>query len=158
MNPLRRSSLVAVAIVAYCAWQARDIVGAWRHAPFDRLGWLSLLIWAFPLAWIWRREFQKNHAVGSATVLVAGLGISLLGTLGEVNALCYLGLACALAGTVSWSWVLLPWLIAGVAWMPVFGYLVSRGAAGLILPGRLLLALAAALWLWKYKLGRPAQT
>ena len=29
------------AILAFCAWRSADLLNAWRHSPYDRLGWLA---------------------------------------------------------------------------------------------------------------------
>ena len=35
-------------VLAFCAWQSADLLTAWRHSPFDRLGWLALVLWLTP--------------------------------------------------------------------------------------------------------------
>lgn len=148
MNSPRRSAWVAFAVVLYCLWQSRAILGAWRAAPLDRLGWVALILWLAPLAWLWRAQLVRRAGDASLALLAVGLGLAFVGTLGEVNALRYAGLACALAGTTAWHCRRLPWLLAAVSWMPVFGYFLSRFSPDLILPARLCLAALAAIWFW----------
>ncbi|MSU57145.1 MAG: hypothetical protein EXS35_03010 [Pedosphaera sp.] len=147
MRNLRRPSLVALAVVAYCGWRAFDLVDAWRDSPFDKFGWLALIVWLSPLAWLLARaEADPNLPNEIPVLLWIGLGLSLFGTLGAFNAFHYAGLACALVGMVRWAPRNLPWLLASVGWMPVFGYYVSQVMPQFMLPARILVALLGAAW------------
>lgn len=154
MNGSYRPVWLALAVVVYCLWQSRALLGAWQAAPLDRFGWFALVLWVAPLAWSWRRRFDRGETP-ALPLLAIGLGFAFVGSVGEVNALRYAGLACALAGTGAWHWRRLPWLLAAVSWMPVFGYFVSEISPALVLPGRICLATAAGVWFWYC---RPAKS
>jgi hypothetical protein len=147
MSLPRRPSLVAAAVVIYCGWQSLSLIEAWRHAPFDRLGWVAFLIWLAPLAVLWFRPGDAMRIAGANPVLLwLGLSLSVVGMLGEINVLCHAGFACALAGTIGWSWNFAFWLLSAVSWMPVFGYFVSSLAPQLVPAARLVVATLAAGW------------
>ena len=147
MTPARQPLLVCFAVVAYCAWQSRDLLGAWRSSPLERFGWVALVLWLVPLAVVQTRRSGITKAPnGNSILLWTGLGFTFFGTLGAVNALHYAGLACALAGFVPWSWKIFPWLLSAISWMPAFGYLISQQFPKLVLPARLTLAALVAGW------------
>lgn len=133
---------VEAAVTAFAAWQSSDLVAGWRHAPLDRWGWLALLIWMVPIPWAVRT------VAGGRALWPFGLalGMTLVGTLGSLNAACYAGLAIAMAawtGTnpVSGRWI---WWAASLSWMPVLGW-IGKDLGGTTLPLlRLLLAGAGA--------------
>lgn len=159
MTAAHRPSLVSLAVVAYCGWQSLDLVDAWRTSPFEKFGWAALLFWLVPLVVGKACEFKMAGGPdGNSVLLWAGLGFSFVGTIGEVNALHYAGLACALAGLLPWSWKLFPWLLSAISWMPVFGYLVSHQFPKLVLPARLVLAALVAGWTtWEsFRRAKPA--
>ena len=147
MKPEKPFPLVAVAVPFFCAWQSRDLINAWQHSPHDRLDWLALLVWLLPLA---ACVAGKRRAELSANFILLGGAIvtGLLGELSELHFLNHLALALALAGWLKISFRSLPWLLAAVAWMPVFGWWLAPFSEPMILPLRLALALAGALCLW----------
>jgi len=142
--------LVGLAVPLFCAWQARDLINAWRHSPHDRLGWLALLVWLAPVA---RRIAGKKRAELSASFILMGaaIGCGLAGELTELHFLGHVALALALAGWLKISFRSLAWLLTAVAWMPVFGWWLAPVSEALILPLRLALALAGAFCVWPVK-------
>jgi len=42
MNSFLRKIRVEWLVTLFCAWHAADLVHAWRHSPYDRLGWLAI--------------------------------------------------------------------------------------------------------------------
>lgn len=129
---------VELAVTAFAAWQSSGLIAGWRHAPLDRWGWLALLVWIAPLPGL-----ARTGAAGrSLWPFGLALGITVVGTLGSLNAACYAGLAIALAGWAGanpapWRWI---WWASSLSWMPVLGWL-GKDLGESILPGlRLLLA------------------
>ena len=142
MNQVRRPSAIALAIIALCAWQSSfHLIGAWRDDPQNHLGWLAFLIWLSVAIYLLIRPTTGNETA-SFVLLGMGLTLCVLGMLGSVNVLRYLGLGCAIAGMNPWSWKLLPWLMVSVVWMPAFSVLASKIVAqNVIMPARLGIAL-----------------
>jgi len=136
-------------VTAFCAWHAADLVHAWRHSPYDRMGWLALTIWAGPAG---RAIVRGAAPARDFKLTIASLMIALIGVLGDLNFLVYWGLAISigsLAGVSGRAWL---WLALAVCWMPFFGWFGSQlhlGAATLNIL-RLLVAFAAAAvgWCW----------
>jgi hypothetical protein len=146
MKATRQSWLVALAVTAYCAWQARDLLATWPPAPFDRAWWLAFLIWLLPLVWA-RGRARAPGGEPAPALLGAGLGFAFLGAIVSLNALCCAGLACAVVGLVPWSPRNLPWLAASAAWMPALGYALSSLDAAPVVWIRLGLALGGVVWM-----------
>ncbi len=106
------------AVIAVAGIRSSSLYTAWRDAPLERLSWLVLLLWMFPIFYGFRR-----HAVGSQSwAFVVSVGLTLAGTVGSLNVLCHVGLAVALSGLVRPSPAYWPWLITAVAWMPLFSW------------------------------------
>ncbi len=135
-------SPVALAVCAYCAWQSRDLVGAWKDAPFDRLAWLGLAIWCTPILW---RRARSPESGESSVLLALGVTCVLFGTLGSINVIEYLGLALALAGLLPWAWAHIIWIVSSITWMPAFGWLVGRHCPDWVLAARLLVVILSVL-------------
>ncbi|MEW6159417.1 MAG: hypothetical protein AB1813_18475 [Verrucomicrobiota bacterium] len=110
------------AILVYCAWQARDLLSAWRHSPFDAFGWVIFLIWLIPAA---AGAFAVTRTRFNLLMATAALVLSFVGELGSLNFLKYWGLASALAAWGRFSWAHCLWWISAAAWMPFFGWMTS---------------------------------
>lgn len=110
-----------LAIAAFCAWQASDLLTAWRHSPFDRLGWLSFAIWMAPSVVIpvSPSELKPDSTLSS----VLALATLLVGRVLDLNALLCVALALSLSAFVPTSPRKMFWLAGAVAWMPVLGWL-----------------------------------
>lgn len=133
-------------VVGLCGWQAGDLTTAWRHSPFDALGWLALGIWLSPtLSSLFVSRAERPLAHWSSGLSWAGLLICLIGILTDMHfpEHCALALACAAVTPVGRGFAL--WLALSVAWMPALGWWLG----GIPTPGivlvRLGLAVAAAL-------------
>jgi hypothetical protein len=147
---------VELAVVAFCAWQARDLLAAWQYSATDRLAWCALLIWCLPTLYCWFRtevDAQPGLAAkpnGSASfwLMTAALVSTTLGQLGGIHTLQHFGLATALVALARPSWVTtLPWLIGAVSWMPLLGWLTQASSPANLIPLRFALAAAASGWM-----------
>jgi hypothetical protein len=110
-------------VTAFCAWHAADLLHAWRHSPYDRLGWLALIIWTAPSG---RAVWSRVNPARQFKLAMVSLLLALIGVMGELNFLVYWGLAVAiggLAGIAGRAWL---WLALAVCWMPVFGWFGSQ--------------------------------
>ena len=150
MKSVRAWPLVELAILFFAAGLSRDLVNAWRHSPPDRLGWLALLVWLAPLA----LRLKSGRAAWSANFYLLGvaIGCGLLGELTEVHFLNHVALALALGAWLNCSLRSFLWLLAAVAWMPVFGWWLAGFPPAVVLIFRLALALAGVssfLWIKK---------
>jgi hypothetical protein len=144
----RHSTLFVWLVLAFCLWQSRDLLDAWRHAPFDRLDPLVFAIWASPLALAWVR-----HGIGAGanvTLLLLAATVSLLGAISDLNVLQQVALAAALGSCLaSDAAALTPWLLAAIAWMPAFGWFASALGLQGVIAARLTIAVTAAAWGWR---------
>jgi hypothetical protein len=139
-----RSPVLAVSVLGFCAWQSRDLWDAWRHAPFDRLDPLVFAIWVSPALFAFC--LGRVSGAANAILLLIAAAASLLGAISDLNVLQQLALAAALASFVPANAFVMPWLLASVSWMPVFGWCGSGWGLPAVIAARLLLALAAAVW------------
>jgi hypothetical protein len=123
MKPFLQLIRVEWFVAAFCAWHAADLLQAWRHSPYDRFGWVALLIWLLPAARaVWRRADTARHF----KLAMTSLALTFIGVIGDLNVLVYCGLAGiigALAGVSGRTWL---WLLLAVCWMPVFGWACSK--------------------------------
>lgn len=102
---------LALVLFFLSLWQSRELVVAWQSAPLERFSRLLFLAWALPSLRELRRAWEPQ-----AALVGAGLAATALGTLADINALCFVGLALSLAAwrrTLSWRYVL-----GALLWMP----------------------------------------
>lgn len=155
MKLLQNAVSLEGAVVAFCAWQAVDLLAAWRHSPLDRFGGLSFLVWFAPVI----VTCVRSTAVGArlSPLTVFAFATSLAGLFLDLNVARCVALAMAIGA-------LLPagrrrdfWLAGAGAWMPVYGWFASTLSIDALAVSRLLLAIvASAAWMpWKYPTLRP---
>jgi exosortase/archaeosortase family protein len=141
-----------ILLLSYCAWRSDNLVGAWFHNPFDRLGWVAFLIWLLPVAVsIFTADVTRANANGSRLGLMGiGLGLTFLGDLGDLNFSRQLGLAMLLMSFASRSCAVL-WCVSAVAWLPAAGWLGSRfGVTPEVFgPLRVGVAVLGSIWAWQ---------
>jgi len=128
--------LLPLAILAYTAFNSRELIKAWLYAPLDWLGWLPFVIWLIPLFVVWR---GKNHPA----FLWGAVGATLLGNLASFNALRYAGFSAAIASWAPFTWGTVAWWAGSIAWMPAFGWLGSRYFPDYLFTGRLVVTAIA---------------
>ena len=133
-------------VLAFCVWQAADLLTAWRNSPFDHLGWLALGFWLVPTlvsAWRFRARLPKTRR--SVYFAWLGLAVCLAGILTDMHFLKHGALALACAAITPQVRFGSLWLVLALAWMPALGWLLAGlpafGVAGI----RLTLAALAAL-------------
>jgi len=143
----RRFNLpVEWAVLCFCAWQAADLAIAWRHSPFDAVGWVALVIWLIP-SLASRLWWCRGNALPRRRPLLAwlALGACLAGIVTDMHFLkhCSFALACA-AITPAFPGFCL-WFILALAWMPALGWLLGGVRPLGVVLVRVALALVAAL-------------
>ena len=115
-------------VLAYCLWQAADLIDTWRWHAAESWGWLLFGIWLVPaVVGAIRGRGEDRPQTG---LLVAALVFALIGQITWLNVLQHVALALAIAGwrqPVRGQWV---WLAAAVLWMPASGWLLARFAGG----------------------------
>jgi hypothetical protein len=116
-------SLIELAVLGYCLWQASDLPASWLHAPAARYAWIAFLIWIMPVVWHLVECVTSNEDKGYQPIFLGlAVVITLAGTLGSLNALKHVGLAFAIAGMLPFRLENLLWLVTAVAWLPASGY------------------------------------
>jgi hypothetical protein len=143
------------AITLYAAWNARNLVPAWQHSPYDRRGFPAFLLWNVPLASLWisrlldfqirnsKLEIRNLHGSVSPVVFAIALVVSFSGAAADLYVLEYLGLAIALAGFLPVRPATLAWLACACAWMPAAGWAFSSYGPVLVNFIRAVIGLAA---------------
>jgi hypothetical protein len=134
--------IIGAAITFYAAWNARGLLAAWLHSPYDRFDPSAFAFWLLPIAVI-RTLHRPGRplSVGIAPFAIALL-VSFAGVAVDLRSLEYLSLAVALSGFIPFRPATLPWLLCAIAWMPGAGWAfsshgplfvnVSRLACGLL--------------------------
>lgn len=146
------------AILAFCIWQASDLVIAWSHSPFDSFGWLALLLWLTPQADrlirryvagsnpLWRSQMEQPDSLPPVPLaLWAALLACFLGILTDLHFLKHCALALACAGITSRFRFWLPWFLLSISWMPALGWVLAALHPVAVTSIRLTLAALAAL-------------
>ncbi len=122
-NVIRTPRGIEIAVGIFCAYYAWPIVDAWRFSPFDKYAWIVFAIWLIPYICSWFTISNNADAhIPNTYCLASGIAFSLFGTIGSFHFFHYIGFACALSGSLPWSWMLLVWLIGSLSWMPVVGW------------------------------------
>lgn len=120
---LASSAWVELAVLGYCTLEAYDVMWAWSSSPLIRWGWAAFLIWIAPIVFyivdVQRRGMPKESTL---TLLAAAVLFTLVGSLGDLNASRYLGLALAVSGFLPWTWAMVIWIPSALSWMPAFGW------------------------------------
>lgn len=135
--------LLLLVLLGFAFFEARDLWFAWNHSPFDALGWLAFAIWVSPLFLNARKDVHQTKYV------IVGIALILLGTIGELNAFIYFGLAAVLGGLQSWRQGRVLWLLGSLSWMPLFGYFLSQFLSCGVNLVRVALATASVLVLFR---------
>jgi hypothetical protein len=140
---------VLAGVLAFCAWQAPDLITAWRHSPFDRHGGIALLIWLAPLAASFA-GIGARPGSGRLGLLLAWLALAtcVAGKLADMHFLNHVALALACAALAPQSRLSTLWLLMGLAWMPVLGWLLNSLPATVVSAIRMSMATLAALSVW----------
>lgn len=123
MKPAVQLRLAGFVVCLYCAWEARDVMAAWLHSPFDKLGAVAFLVWALPLVVLYRASSPPP------TWLFVALGITLLGVAMDLNVMKDAGFAvvCASIAGVATSRIVSRVVCLGTAasWLPALGWIFS---------------------------------
>jgi hypothetical protein len=141
------------AITVYAAWNARNLVSAWLHAPFDRRGIPAFVLWNVPIACLWisrllnsrnpKSEIRNRRCPVSPVAFAIALVVSFSGVAADLYVLEYLGLAIALAGFLPVRPATFAWLACACAWMPAAGWAFSSCGPALVNSFRAVIGLAA---------------
>lgn len=127
---------VALALFFLSLWQSRELVVAWQSAPLERVSGLLFALWALPSL----LDLRQSR-LPQSPLITAGLALTALGTLTDIHALCFGGLALSLA-----AWrrrFSLLYTLSAVLWMPLTSLIGMR----LHLPAPLLLGTRSVLLL-----------
>ncbi len=138
-----QAAAAGAAICLYAGWNARGLLAAWLHSPYDRCGSLAFALWVLPIAGLWVKGAGGPERVSPAAFAI-GLAVSFAGVATDLNVFEYLGLAIALAGFLPIRPVTFLWLACAAAWMPAAGWAFSSHGAALVNCARAAMGLAAA--------------
>lgn len=120
-----------------------DVWTAWQHAPYDRTGLASALLWIVAVV-IWPKR------VLPARWLLAGAWLgSLVGVIGELNVAGHMALVCAVCAWLPGPGGRAAAAVAALAWMPALGWALASLTPATVNFLRVVLAAAAvgAAWL-----------
>lgn len=148
MKALSQPAAAGIAICLYAIWNARSLMTAWLHSPYDRWGSIAFLCWIVPVIFLWTVRFFANGAEDrSISTAVPGiaLAVSFAGSATDLSALKYLGMALSIAGFLPVRPATLAWLGCAAAWMPAAGWAFSTYSPALVNSTRAVIGLAALL-------------
>lgn len=133
--------IIGAAITLYAAWNARGLLAAWLHSPYDRFDPSAFAFWLLPIAVV--RTLHRTRwalPVGLAPFAIALL-VSFAGVAVDLRSLEYLSLAVALTGFIPFRPATLLWLLCATAWMPGTGWAFSSHGPLFVNCARLLFGL-----------------
>jgi hypothetical protein len=145
MKLMLKSVGLELGVVALCAWQSASLLTAWRHSPFDRMCWLSFLIWLLPVAVYLASPSRIKNTSMANTVLALSFVIS--GKIFDFNILMHIAMALSLSTFLPTKKCRVIWLVAALAWMPLLGWLARDLPMNAVAGLRLFIASAAAVLL-----------
>ncbi len=120
-------NILASVAVAYCAWRSNELLNAWEHSPMDKWGGLAFLIWLGPVYYaLLKRSQEFDLRTVNYWLLAMGLGMTLVGSMSSMNMAHYCGLTLTVLSWIRWRRQHIFWAVGAIAWMPVFGYSMSR--------------------------------
>jgi hypothetical protein len=146
MKLAREGDGLAIATLAWSAAWCGDLLAAWRHAPYDRLGCLAAAGWLGAVVVAGSRATRPD-----GRWLVAAWMVSFVGVAGDLNVARHAALAAAGAAWVGGG--RRGWTIVGLAvfWMPALGWAGRSLGADAVNSLRVFGALACAWFAWKQK-------
>lgn len=144
MKGWRAGDGLGLATLVWCLAWSGDLVAAWRHAPYDRFGWVAALAWLALVAVLGARTKARENRW-----LVVAWIFSFLGIAGNLNVARHAALALAGAAWVGGGWMRgLAVMVAAASWMPALGW-GARGLGAEAVNGlRLAGAVACGLAIW----------
>lgn len=124
--------LLPLLVVFYCIWNARGLLDVWMQTyVLDQSSLLLFLIWVLPVLYYWlfvRKSNDIPQQVQASWLLLAVLA-SLIGNLGELSTLEYLGLAFSLAAVIPKVFMKFVWILTSFFWMPGSDWIASHVAS-----------------------------
>jgi hypothetical protein len=145
MRNVETPHLVDLVSWLFCAFLSHSIIQDWTGFPLLHWSMASFCIWLIPIFVYWFYPYAQKPRHSNPMLLGAGVLLSLLGLLGELNILKHLGLALASVGLIPWSNKQLIWLLTAVAWLPATAYLLRSFSFDLVIVLRLLIVTISAL-------------
>jgi hypothetical protein len=136
VEPVKRARWFGVLTIGWTAAWCGEVAAAWQHAPYDRTGLPSALLWIVAAVVGPKRPEPARWMLAGAW-----LG-SMLGVIGELHVACHV----ALVGAVC-AWLRGPALgvvaVAALAWMPALGWVLAPLSPPTVNGLRVVLAAAA---------------
>ena len=135
MKPPSSQAAAAQVIALYVAWNARALLAAWIHAPYDRCGSPAFLLWA-AMPFFVRLSYSLDARDSaqppvSAVLPAAALALTFAGIITDLSVLKDIALAVAIGAFLPLRPATFLWLALSVAWMPAAGWVFkSAGVVG----------------------------
>ena len=116
-----RVNIPAVFITVTLVFLSRELINAWQHSPFDRLGVIAFSIWIAGPILLRKLQSATQLWIHPIAAAIAAIGW----VLGEFNFIIYIGLSLSLCGFVQVGRSQLICIFTSISWMPIFGYGLS---------------------------------
>ena len=116
MNPKTFAYFLSAAIIALCAWSARELLEYWSFSPYDRVAPWAFLLWLTPLLQLKGRGISPSWGLLIMAAVIGGYGMFLMDT-----SVACVALALSIVGIMPCRWGNLLWLAVSVSWMPIMG-------------------------------------
>lgn len=136
-------SYVEFLVFLYCVIVGAGVVNTWGDHPHMQMASLAFIIYLIPVALYWLIPSEKLKKTTPIFQYVA-ITASLIGYLGSLNTLKYLGIALSLTGFVPWSIYTCVWALSSLSWMPAMAYLFKSFSSHDVLLIRMVFATVAS--------------
>ncbi|WOO42024.1 hypothetical protein [Rubellicoccus peritrichatus] len=115
--------IIAIAIIAFSCWQARDLFEIWQSDVYARLAPLCFALWLLAglVSIISKRKDWKPEILNLSLAII----VTLIGVIGSLNILKQIGFGLALAGLIPFSAYKYIWVIGIPSWLPATGWLAA---------------------------------
>lgn len=145
MNVRREGFWLGLVTLVWSAAWCADLADAWRHAPYDRLGWLAAAGWMAAVA----AGGGDGRAVSRGWLALSWLA-TLGGVAGELNVAQHVGLGLAGAAWVGGGGRGGLVLALAASWWPAAGWLGRGAGVEAVLAARVVGALLGVglAWVW----------
>jgi hypothetical protein len=130
----------------WCAGWSTDLLAAWRHAPYDRLGWVAASGWAIAFL----VAAKSSTRLAGWWLAVGGLA-SFISVAGELNVAQHAALALVAAALAGGGFRGAVLVLLALGWMPVLGWALRATGPAAVNSLRAVAALAAVGTAWRWR-------
>jgi hypothetical protein len=126
---------------------AHELFYFWIFSRVESKSWILFLIWMLPIFWYYLNLFKhKKTPTFNIYALYATIIFTLIGVIGSLNTLCYIGFAVSFMVLLPPKPALLIWLLGAICWMPAMGWVALWYFSSYAFLARATILIICSLW------------